>query len=78
MCSTIGAVLSSLEIQRAAIFAPHFDDLPKNLRVGRSWIGFPFEPAHRSYHHQHDPDQHNEERDPDSEEIRRIQNDHQD
>ncbi len=37
-----------------------------------------FEPAHRTYHHEHDSDQHDEEGDPDSEEIRRIQHNHQD
>jgi len=78
MCSAIRAVLTGLKIQRTTVFAPDFDDLPENLRMGRSGVEFLFEPAHRSYHHQHDSDQHDEERDTDGEEIRRIQHNDQD
>ncbi len=78
MCSTIRTVLTCLKIQHAELFASDFDDLPKNLGVGRGWIGFLLEPAHRSHHHQHDSDQHDEERDPDGEKIRSVKHDDQD
>ena len=78
MRSAIGAVLTGLEIQRATVFASDFDDLPKYLSMSRSGIGFLLEPPHRSHHHQHDSDQHDEERDTDGEKIRCIQNNDQD
>jgi hypothetical protein len=78
MCSTVRAVLTSLEIQGVAGFASDLDDLPENLCMGRSCFGFLLETSHRSYHYQHYSDQHYEERNSDSEEIRCIKHDDQD
>ena len=55
MCSAIRAVLTGLKIQRTTVFASDFDNLSKNLGVGRGGIGSLLEPAHRSRHDQHDP-----------------------
>ncbi len=78
MCSAIRAVLTGLKIQRTTVFASDFDNLSKNLGVGRGGIGFLLEPAHRSHHDQHDSDQHDEERDPYGEKIRSVKHNHQD
>ena len=78
MRSAIRAVLTGLKIQRTTVFASDFDDLSKNLGVGRSGIGFLLEPAHRSHHDQHDSNQHDEEWNPDGEKIRRVKHNHQD
>lgn len=73
MCSTVRAVLTSLEIEGAAIFASDLDDLPKDLCVSWSRFRFLLEPSHSSHHYEHYSDQHYEERDSDSKEIRSIQ-----
>ncbi len=78
MCSAIRAVLTGLKIQRTTVFASDFDNLSKNLGVGRGGIGFLLEPAHRSHHDQHDSDQHDEERDPYGEKIRSVKHNDQD
>ena len=78
MCSAIRTVLTGLKIQRTTVFASDFDNLSKNLGVGRGGIGFLLEPAHRSHHDQHDSDQHDEERDPYGEKIRSVKHNDQD
>lgn len=78
MSSTVRAVLASLKIQSAAVFASDLNDLSDDLSMNRIGVGLLLEAPHCPDHHEHYSDKHYEERDADGEEICGIEDDYQD
>ena len=78
MSSAVRAVLAGLKIQSAAVFASDLNDLSDDLSMRRGGVGFLLKTSHCSNHHEHNSNQHYEERDADGEEIRSIKDDYQD
>jgi len=78
MGSAVRTVLAGLEIQSATVFASDLNDLCDDLSMSRSGVRLLLKTSHRSNHHEHNSNQHYEERDADGEKIRGIEDDYQD